>query len=147
MCLTIDERIHTKRTSKICRLNDVYKPKAMPKWFVAKTNIFCNKYLTKNNIGDYVTPYQWRKVEFVNGRATIESDYEYHNVRMFVSSGSYGNSYHVDAGVHANIGEGDHGLSEKFFAIIPKGTKYYIGYYDDIVAEKLIVFESEDDFM
>lgn len=36
---------------------------------------------------------------------------------------------------------------KQHYAIIPKGTLFYIGYYSDIVSHKLIVFEKVEDYV
>ena len=62
---------------------------------------------------------------------------------------------YVDVGVHAFTSEERINIRcnmfpetkmTKHWAVIPKGSKYFIGDLDDIVSNKLIIFRTREDF-
>ena len=140
MCLRIDERIHTEK------LKGLYNE---PKYFVAKSDIVCYKRL--NPVFDekyqYRTPYQDAKVLFDEGKAKIVSS-KYGLYSPF--STTYDYSWSITEGVHSYISFDDSYSclcgQFVFIAVIPKGSKYYIGTWGDIVSDELIVFEDSKAF-
>lgn len=92
----------------------------------------------------YVTPAFAKVVKFENSRAKLETD-------------KFGEEWSSDTG-YAKINEGIHtaetyggakqyGGSMVFFSVIPAGEEFYIGTQNDVVSKKIIIFETEDEFM
>lgn len=109
----------------------------------AETDILCYKCLDKNEDGEYCTPFTYFPIEFVGGICEMKS-------RL------YRDKKCVNVGIHsyALIDKAEE-LKEDFYdkdgtdiydAIIPKGAYYYIGKEDDIASNKLIIFETSEDF-
>ena len=137
MCLTINRAIHA--------LTKYGEFKA----FTAKTDIAVDKLLEENGavIDGLSTPYQYLPIKFRKGRVTLEA-------RGFASVTT---AAEVAIGIHAFCSrkatehELDYARSygwvfKKFFAVIPAGSKFFVGREidGDIVSNKLIIFESED---
>lgn len=90
----------------------------------------------------WVTSCRQSKVEFKDGKAVLETDC--FGLRQ-VADGSW----RVDEGIHACQ---SHGACKTyggnvFYAVIPQGTEYYMGRFTDIVSKKLLIFESQDEFL
>ena len=136
MCLTINRAIQA--------LTKQGKFKA----FTAKTDIAVDKLLEENGMVDGLsTPYQYIPIKFRKGRVTLKA-------RGFASVTP---EAEVAIGIHAFYSrkatayELDYAKTmgwafKKFFAVIPAGSKFFVGREDngDIVSNKLIIFESED---
>lgn len=124
MCLTADYRFHSHR-----------------KAFVTEEDLVVYKKLLTCG-GTYFTPMQLAPVYFENGTATLESKFSF--------SIYHGRYFHVNKGIHCycSTNFGKHRLrGYKHYAIIPKGTKYYADiFYPCLVAHKLIIFKSINDF-
>ena len=118
-----------------------------PKPKIAKRDIHVWKGLMKfNNYPFYYTPYQQSKILFLKGVATQIADLRQER-RV--------NSIIITEGIHAALTKRklrsilkNICLKNQSFhhAIIPKGSKYYIGFVldQDIVSDKLLVFETEE---
>ena len=124
MCLCVDTKKHFNG-----------KPK------IADTDILVYKMLTLNDEGEIVTPYQRYLIIFdENGTFT------YSKVRLK----KIGNS-EITKGIHSFLSEIGawllryHEFDRSIhYAIIPKGSRYFIGVVGDIVSNNLIVFENKE---
>ena len=117
MCLIIDSTKHKK-------LFGFYLPK------IAWKDIPVYKTLSHYNSGKIKTPYQSHPVIFHKKKAVLRSILIPYNEE-------------VSKGIHAyiknTVSYPSHCKLHK--AIIPKGSLYYIGKYDEIVSTKLIIFK------
>lgn len=134
MCLTIS-KIHK---------NNNNKP------FIAEKDIIVFKALDHYDLNNrkkvFCTPYQYYPIDFIDGKCVMKSD-------LYMKSES--NCYFVSIGIHSFRDEESAkvtcaGFPEtkmtKHWAIIPKGSKYYIGDNNDIVSDNLIIFRTREDF-
>lgn len=129
MCLVINSRYHCKNT------DGQYEP------LIAKEDIPVYKLLEKIH-DQYITPFLCKPIVFVNGIAVQET-----------SKFTYGNDTYLGRTIHT-IRVGIHSTTISFTfgfklackAIIPKGTEYYVGIYNEMVSKKLIIFETEEDY-
>lgn len=89
------------------------------------------------------TPYQFYPISFTDGKCVMKSDLNKIDSRF------------VDIGIHSYRKEEKAEISclaytetkmTKHWAIIPKGSKYYIGVDNDVVSNNLIVFRTREDF-
>lgn len=109
----------------------------------AKTDILVYKCLDfDGNI--YCTPFRYMPVEFNNGRVELKSPLEKIGKDCVeIGIHSYFNKNNAIATsrlFHANVGTSMH------YAIIPKGSSYYIGKDDDTASERLIIFRTKKSF-
>ena len=117
------------------------------KCFVAKEDILVYKCLDCTN-GEYSTPFQYMPIVFTKGK------YVYNKVKMSqkIGCGIRENAL-VSKGIHAYSTRGkaiktsksfygDNGTS-MHYAVIPKGSNFYIGNNDDIVSNNLIVYREK----
>ena len=105
------------------------------KCFVAKEDILVYKCLDYEN-GEYCTPFRHMPIVFTKGK------YVYNKVKMSqkIGCGIRENAL-VFKGIHA-YSTGDNGTS-MHYAVIPKGSNFYIGNNDDIVSNNLIVYRDK----
>ena len=97
---------------------------------------------------NYYTPYQNFPVYFNKGKCVIKTphfSYERNGYRTIVKEGihSYYKKFkaeNIELSYKFCFG------TQKHYAIIPKGTNYYIGTAGDIVSTELIVFETEEHY-
>lgn len=98
--------------------------------------------------GNYCTPYYYFPVYFEEGKCVLKvKNFTYDN---------FSDDKRVEAGIHSFYSEfaaqdivndfHETDGTEKHYAIIPKGTNYYIGNGCDVVSTELIVFEKENDY-
>lgn len=121
----------------------------IPKPFIAEKNLLVYKQLLHCNNGKYTTPFHFLNISFEkNFPYQIESDlkgaFSFRVVKPINS-----NYYQVENGVHSYIRQGTNTTiqnSTYHYAIIPKGSKFYIGYCD-VVSDKLWVFEKYTDYL
>ena len=130
----------------MCLIKSIIHKKDYSKPFIAEKDIIVYKALDHCDcFGNkrICTPYRYYPIVFVNGKCIISS--------VLPRSGSL----YVDFGVHAFVNEEKikrtcHFFPEtkmtKHWAIIPKGSKYYIGQEEDIVTNELIVFKTRKEF-
>ena len=117
------------------------------KCFVAKEDILVYKCLDCND-GEYSTPFQYMPIVFTKGK------YVYNKVKM---------SKKMYCGIRKNaiVSEGIHAYSTRdkaikvakdfrksngtymHYAVIPKGSNFYIGSHDDVVSNNLIVYREK----
>lgn len=121
MCLMIKECSHVK----ICGR---YLPK------IAMKNMLVHKYLKVEHEQAY-TPVQETFCEFKNGVCILST-------KTFGYS-DFGYSHEIYQGIHAKTvrKNSDWIPCIRFDAIIPKGTLYYIGYNNEVVSKKLMIFK------
>lgn len=109
----------------------------------AKTDILVYKCLDFDG-SIYCTPFRYMPVEFNNGRVELKSPLEkIGKDRVEIGIHSYFNKNNAIATsrqFHANTGTSMH------YAIIPKGSSYYIGKDDDTASERLIIFRTKKSF-
>ena len=117
------------------------------KCLVAKEDILVYKCLDCND-GEYCTPFQYMPIAFTKGK------YAYNKVKM---------SKKIYCGIRKNalVSEGIHAYSTRdkaikvakdfrksngtymHYAVIPKGSNFYVGQSDDIVSNNLIVYREK----
>lgn len=115
---------------------------------VADEDIVVYKALDHRNIftGEKVirTPYQFYPISFKDGKCVMDG---YLECNRFKS---------VSYGFHSYVDEEKADMSCKCFpetemtkhwAIIPKGGRYFLGNDGDVVSDKLIIFETKENFM
>ncbi len=115
--------------------------------FIAKNNIVVYKALdtkTYDGIKNVCTPYMYRPIVFFEGKCVM------HEPNMEIC----GNC--IDKGLHAYTTEKrckitcdmfhDETGTRKFWAVIPKGSKFFVGNEDDIVSDNLIIFKTREEF-
>lgn len=132
MCLIISKVYHKKDKSN------------MIKCLVAQEDILVYKCLDCTN-GEYCTPFQYMPIIFTKGK------YAYNKVNM-PKSKCYWNDT-IGVGIHAYSTRGKAIMAAKDFhksngtsmhyAVIPKGSNFYIGNNDDIVSNNLIVYREK----
>ena len=113
----------------------------------AETDILVYKCLDCS-CGLHYTPYQNFPVYFKNGKCVMTTphfSYERNGYRTIVKEGIH--SFYrkikaecVELSYNYCFGTRMH------YAIIPKGTKYYIGTAGDVVSTELIIFKTEKDY-
>lgn len=90
----------------------------------------------------YSTPFQGVEVKFKDGKCLQKAS---------------GNGAHLTKRAHWAVNQGIHSVLKKthfrsfsnskwYHAVIPKGTNFFLGEYDDVVSEKLLVFETDKDY-
>ena len=124
----------------------------VPKPFVAKTDIHVYKVLEKHHSeygNTYKTPYMEAPVAFVK----YDKGMSISKMLSFGFTFEFDNFFHrysVKKGIHSYLEQTSLNLLKTTWshkhAIIPKGTKFYIGTHRDVVSEKLIVFEYQNQY-
>ena len=115
MCLIINS-IHYNRRNEI-------KP------FEARKNILVYKRLIIDEYGQLITPYRCYPINFKDGICELQAEFEIWRNE-------------VSQGIHAYTipNTRENGC---YNAVIPKGTKFFIGWNNDIVAERLIIYAND----
>ena len=137
MCLYIHPRYHKKN------IFNRYKP------LVAKEDILVYKWL--HPIGSiYITPFLYERVLFSCGQALLSVK----KFKVFYKSSCLSS---VKQGIHAKTvsekhldEEYLHGIKEiakEHLAVIPRGARFYIGDEQDVVSDKLFIYESKQNFL
>jgi hypothetical protein len=124
MCLYLNPTYH--------RLDEEEKP------FEAKKNILVYKLLAYDGIG-HKTPVRNYPIQFENNKCECITKLGKPRCLLF-GSVLY---LEVSKGFHARIEEYTKVLSSSYYAIIPKGSHFYIGDDNDIVSDKLIIYKEE----
>ena len=132
MCLIISKVYHKKDKS-----NRI-------KHLVAQEDILVYKCLDCED-GEYCTPFQFKPIIFTKGK------YAYNKVNMPKSKYYWNDT--IKVGIHTyTIKKRAIKVSESFnylngismhYAVIPKGSNFYIGRDDDIVSNNLIVYREK----
>jgi len=147
MCLLINQKLHQTDV-----LNE------WPAARVADRDILVTKMLRpQKTIIPYFltvthTPARGYRIRFVKGTATLKDEFYLYRGLLLRENVYVANGIHAYTGVTTlslgiiNDCESLYG-EIKHWAIIPKGTKYYIGDEGDIVAEKMVIFENDPAFI
>lgn len=113
----------------------------MIKCLVAQEDILVYKCLDCTN-GEYCTPFQYMLIIFTKGK------YAYNKVNI-PKSKCYWNDT-IGVGIHAYRTRGkaikaakEYYYTNMHYAVIPKGSNFYIGNNDDIVSNNLIVYREK----
>lgn len=145
MCLTINKAIHKEFDAEY----------NIPKPFVADEDIMVLKELIHLKWSAYVTPYYGACVCFnEDGIATLESLKKgvHRKNSLIIEEIKYPfgiedfeiGKFYVAEGVHSYIRQDIN--STYYYAIIPKGSYYYIGIDNDMVSDKLIIFKDKESY-
>lgn len=137
MCLYIHPAYHKKD------IFNHYKP------LVAEENILVYKWL--HPIGDiYITPFQYKRVPLYCGQTLL-------SIKRFKVIYNLGDIARINQGIHAKtVSEKDLNkdfleeikrVAEEHLAVIPKGARFYIGDEQDVVSDRLFIYESKQDFL
>ena len=119
MCLYIDKTKHRRGIIKTyCK--------------IAKEDICVYKLLRYVPFRGYYTPFRYKPVIFNENMCTLKAD-------KFKGTTTLNEITH---GVHAYLYCPNSDFYQDFNAIIPKGTKYYLGKNGDIVAEQMLIFRN-----
>ena len=113
----------------------------------AKADILVYKCLDECG-GNYSTPFYYFPVYFEDGKCVLKvKHFTYNNDEKVII---------VEEGIHSYYNKSSAQKIESVFyntygtnrhyAIIPKGVKYYIGNDGDVVSTELIIFETEEDY-
>lgn len=115
--------------------------------FIAKNNIVVYKALdtkTFDGVKNICTPYVYLPIVFFEGKCVMNE----------TSMDIYGKF--IDRGIHAYTTEKrckitcnmfhDETGTRKFWAVIPKDSKFFVGNDDDIVSDNLIIFKTREEF-
>ena len=143
MCLIINTDIHIKRT-----WNSNFR-RRIPKPLVADKDILCVKLLMPVPFGTrykFMTPFRNMGVKFdwLNGIAELVSDVKSKRLPFSViKTVVKDEKFLVENGIHSRSKKTLLLGCEQFYAIIPKGAKYYVGVDGDLVSNRLLVFENE----
>ena len=136
MCLIISKVYHKKDNNRNV------------KCFVAKEDILVYKCLDYEN-GEYCTPFRHMPIMFTKGK------YVYNKVNMKESVACCANEKFacIYSGIHAYSAKVKAIMVAKDFhktngtsmhyAVIPKGSNFYVGVYDNIVSNNLIVYREK----
>lgn len=137
MCLSVSLNFHKVKNDK-------------PIALVAKQSILVYKVLEIKN-KHYRTPYMSKAVNFDDEYGM----FFYKTTRFSINRTYFYKKYHYDVlrGIHSyfDFDKAKHtsdflltlGVSNIHYAIIPKGSKFYIGSNCDIASSNLVVFENE----
>lgn len=121
---------------------------------VAKTDLLVYKCLDSHHTGEFCTPFQYIPVVFENGMAVIDGgkrallvEWEHYSDRRAVRVVNYGvHAYTKKIAAEATASYFRDCGTKAYYAVIPKGCKYYLGTDSDIVSTKMIVFKSKRDY-
>ena len=138
MCLITDNYYHKKD-----KFNNV-------KCFVAEEDILVYKCLDCKN-GEFRTPFQYMPIVFTKGKYIYTNVYMKKKTFCKMDEGGY-----VWSGIHAyRTMSRAFAVSKSYYefdgtymhyAVIPKGSNFYIGNNDDVVSNNLIVYRDKKYF-
>ena len=115
--------------------------------FIAKNNIVVYKALdTKELDGSkhICTPYKKFPIIFFEGKCVMNEP-NMDIKRFFVNRGIHAYTTEQQCKKTCNLYYEDTG-TKKFWAVIPKGSSFFVGEYYDIVSDNLIIFKSREEF-
>ena len=95
--------------------------------------------------GEYATSFRYHPIRFdSDNKAELSAEIQKGDFDTILT----GIHAYRNLGYATNIAYSYHLLfkTEVHYAIIPKGTKYYIGEHEDIVAERMIIFKNNKDY-
>ena len=115
--------------------------------FIAKNNIVVYKALDTKNY-DYTksiyTPYMHLHIVFDNGKCVMnEPSMEIYG--KFIDKGIHAYTTEERCKITCDMYHHETG-TKKFWAVIPKGSKYFVGNENDIVSDNLIIFKTREEF-
>jgi len=129
------------------RISNIHKEKNN-KPFIAKKDIIVFKALDHydlfNGKKTICTPYQFYPIDFIDGKCVMKSDLYTESDSRFVNIGVH--SFTKEEKAEKTCAGFPETKMTKHWAIIPKGSKYYIGVDNDIVSNNLIIFRTREDF-
>ena len=109
--------------------------------FIATHDIKCYKKLERRTTTMYKTPFIRSTILFKNGVCIQQCD------KFGISCNYFHiNEWYIFEGIHSLVYNPHHSSSYYLkikIAIIPKGTKFYIGNCNDLVSLKLIIFKNK----
>ena len=115
---------------------------------IADTDILVYKLLSLSSNGNIYTPYQGYRIDFKEGTFVYPQTKigKLNGISFFVP--------YIDEGIHSCFSKNAitrifnvrlySNYDNIYYAIIPKGSEYYIGMDGDIVSNNLIVFENKE---
>mgnify|MGYP007069842618 CR=1 FL=1 len=148
MCLRISKNF----------IKDPLPEETTPEPFIYEQDFVVYKTVKKEYVGEeilYWSPVQDTPIRFKDGMCEMSTDF--FGIRWYPSFDD-GSEYIfcINEGIHAHTNKllNEHteppGLWRVFtsihYAVIPAGTEFYWGDSSDIVAKRMIVFETEEDF-
>ena len=95
--------------------------------------------------GEYATSYRYYPIRFdSDNKAELSAEIQKGDFDTILT----GIHAYRNLGYATNIAYSYYLLfkTKVYYAIIPKGTKYYIGEHEDIVAERMIIFKNNKDY-
>lgn len=140
MCLTVDNHYHPKGVS-----------------LKAEADISVIKVLTYLGNDEFCTPYLCMGIKFTDGvycykaKRLIKSKMTKYNLfpmydkTLLIRNGIH--SFTTDSAAQLCIASRLSSNRMMFCAIIPKGSRFFIGEDDDIVSTNLIVFKTKEDYI
>ena len=137
MCLSVNLNYHKVQDNQ-------------PIALVAKQSLLVYKVLSSTDGVHYNTPFQYKSINFDDKNGMF-----FYETTKFSIFEDLDYDYNVTCGIHSFIDIDVANCVKKFFkkrsiirisicyAIIPKGSKFYIGVDGDVVSNDLVVFESK----
>lgn len=148
MCLEINHKLHQLLRIPIGNLEEGIEPNGNTRYYkpiIAEEDLRVYKLLKKPIFGITKTPHMKKVLWFRRGiiRQKSKLGLGYSSIRYH---GYHGHHY-VNKGIHSFVNHLPssritHG-EETFIAVIPKGSRLYIGRNGDAVSTELIVFRSD----
>ena len=102
----------------------------------------CYKYVGGNRVDNevYYTPFQNIQINFKDGKYLQKAGGNGAHLKKR-------SDWRVNQGIHSVYSTFSRDSTVKWFhAIIPKGVNFFIGDHDDVVSERLLLFETEKDY-
>ena len=137
MCLSVNLNYHKVEDNK-------------PIALIAKQSLLVYKVLSSTDGVHYHTPFQYQSINFDDKYGMF-----FYETTKFSIFEDLDYEYNVTCGIHSFMDIHIANLVKKYFqkrsiirivirhAIIPKGSKFYIGVDGDVVSNDLVVFESK----
>ena len=115
--------------------------------FITKNNIVVYKALDTKRLDDTKcirTPFMYLPIVFDNGKCVMnEPNMDIYGEFARKGIHAYTTEERCKKTCHFfNKGTG----TKKFWAVIPKGSKYFVGKDDDIISDNLIIFKNREEF-
>jgi hypothetical protein len=134
MCLIVNTNIHKKNKS------------GYVKALTAQEDIFVYKCLDHSE-GEVCTPFQYMPITFKDGKFSYDTDYMVSRKYCYSVAGAI-----INEGIHSYWSD-DYACNcvmtfhegcgtKKHYAVIPKGSKFFVGTDGDVVSDNLIVYRS-----
>lgn len=115
--------------------------------FIAQNNIVVYKALdtkTYNGVKNICTPYRYLPIVFFDGKCVMnESNMDIYG--EFINKGIHAYTTEERCKITCNMFHDETG-TKKFWAVIPKGSRFFVGNGDDIVSDNLIIFKTREEF-